>query len=153
LSLAISSLLREGRAEAAIRLLADAENHGTIAAWATCDQVATSLLHLGRPVLARSIWQRASAPPSPAARQARIAASELAALDFPAAQRSYEAALVLDPDLGEAWLGLALLQTEQGDASGVLAASREGLRRELTPEQKSFLRFLGALAAPYAAHP
>jgi tetratricopeptide (TPR) repeat protein len=153
LSRVVSSLLQEGRAEAATRLFAEAENRGVRAGWATCDRVATTLLHLGRPAEARRIWESTTDPPSPALRLAHIAASELAAMDFPTAERSYQAARALDPGLGETWLGLALLYTERGDPAEALTASREGLRRALTPEQKSFLRFVEALAAPYAPHP
>ena len=152
LSHAVSTLLQAGRAEAATRLFAEAENRGIRAPWVTCDRAATALLHLGRPAEARRIWERSTDPPSPALRLARIAASQLAVLDFPAAEHSYQAALALDPELGETWLGLALLHTQRGDPVQVSIASREGLRRALTPEQKSFLRFVEALAAPHAPH-
>jgi tetratricopeptide (TPR) repeat protein len=144
------SLLEQGRAEAAHRLLADADNRGIRADWATCDRVATTLLHLGRPAEARRIWEQTADPPSPALRLTHIAAAELAMLDFSAADHTYQAALAVDPQLGEAWLGLALLHTQRGNAAEALTASREGLRRQLTPEQQSFLRFVEALAAPYA---
>ena len=150
LSRAVSGLLLDGRAEAAVRLFAAAENRRIRADRATRDRVATTLLYLGRPSEARGIWERTVDPPSQAARLAHIAASELAELDFTAAERSYQASLALDPNLGETWLGLALLHTERGDAAETLKASREGLRRTLTPEQRSFLRFVEALAAPYA---
>jgi Tfp pilus assembly protein PilF len=86
-------------------------------------------------------------------RLTRIAASEMAMLDFRAAEHTYQAALALDPGLGETWLGLALLHTQRGDPAEAVTASREGLRRALTPEQRSFLRFVEALAAPYAPNP
>jgi tetratricopeptide (TPR) repeat protein len=150
LSRAVFALLRDGRAESAARLFAEAENRGIRAAWTTSDRVATALLLLGRPADARRIWERTKDPPSPAARLAHIAASELAALDFTAAENSYRAALALDPGFGEIWLGLALLHTQRGDPVAALTDSREGLRRTLTPEQRSFLQTLESLATPYA---
>ena len=67
--------------------------------------MATTQLYLGRPAAARRIWERASDAPSPGLLLARIAASELAALDFSAAERTYKKALELDPGLVEAWIG------------------------------------------------
>ena len=86
-------------------------------------------------------------------RLARLAACELAALDFAVAERTYRAALGLDPGLGEARFGLALLHAQRGNAAEVLAAARQGLKQPLTLAQHSFLRNLEALAAPYAAGP
>ena len=151
LSRAGSNLLRQARAEAATPLLAEAENRGIGDPWLTCDRVATTLMYLGRPAEARRVWERATDPPSPALRLAHIAASELAELNFPAAEHTYQAARALDPGLGETWLGLALLYTQRGDPAEALMASREGLRRARTPEQRHFLRFIEALASPLCA--
>ena len=128
------------------------DRRGDRSAWTTSDREATILLYRGRPAEARRLWERAIDPPSPALRLARIATADLAAMDFPAAKRSFRAALALDPSLVETWLGVALLHTQQGDPAEALTASREGLRRPLTPEQSSFLRFVEALTAPYASH-
>jgi hypothetical protein len=115
--------------------------------------VAATLLHLGHPAQARRVWASAAEPPAPALRLARLATAELAALDFTAAERTYRAALEVDPALGEAWFGLAVLHTQRGDAPAVLAAARQGLKHALTPAQDLLLRDLQALAAPYAAVP
>jgi tetratricopeptide (TPR) repeat protein len=150
LSRAISILLRDGRAEAAGHLLAEAENRGVRAAWETRDRVATTQLYLGRPATARRIWERSTDAPSPGLLLARIAASELATLDFSAAERAYQKALELDPGLGEAWIGLALLYTQRGDAAKAMTASSEGLRRRISPAQSTFLRLVETLADPSA---
>jgi tetratricopeptide (TPR) repeat protein len=121
--------------------------------WPACDRVATTLLHLGHPAEARRVWASAADPPAPALRLARLAAADLAALDFAAAERTYRAALELDPALSEAWVGLAVLHTERGDAAAVLAAAHRGLKHPLTPAQDVLLRDLEALAAPYAPLP
>jgi tetratricopeptide (TPR) repeat protein len=147
LSRTLAGLLQEGRALAAVRLFAEAENRGIIPEWSACDRVATTLLHLGRPADARRIWEQTPDPPSQALQLARIATAELVALDFSNAERTYRAALKLDPGLGEAWFGLALLHTERGERSGALAACREGLRQSLTAAQTTFLEGLRTLAA------
>ncbi len=121
--------------------------------WPECDRVAATLLRLGHPAKARRVWASAEDPPAPALRLARLATADLAALDFAAAERTYRAALELDPALGEAWFGLAVLHTERGDAAAVLAAARQGRKHSLTPPQDVLLRDLEALAAPYAALP
>jgi tetratricopeptide (TPR) repeat protein len=148
LSRTLADLLQEGRALAAVRLFAEGENRGIVPEWSTCDRVATTLLHLGRPADARRIWEQTPDPPSQALQLARIATAELVALNFPNAERTYRAALKLDPGLGEAWFGLALLYTERGERSGALAACREGLRQPLTAAQTMFLEGLQTLAAP-----
>jgi tetratricopeptide (TPR) repeat protein len=147
LSLAIAGLLRQGRAEAAARLFDMAEARGITAEWPARDRVATVLLYLGRPAEAGRVWERAPNAPSPALRLARIATAELAALDDPAAEKTYRAALKLDPSLCEAWFGLALLYTERGDPSEALTAAREGLRQNPTSVQSSFLLGVESLVA------
>ena len=107
--------------------------------WPTCDRVATTLLHLGRPDEARRIWDRAGAPPSPARKASRLATAALAEQDFAAAKDGYELALNLDPSLGEAWFGLALLHAQLGEAAEMLAACEEGLRQKPTPPQRASL--------------
>ena len=133
---------REGRA-----VVRGGRRSGISPLWATSDQVAGALLHLGRPAEARQIWECASDPPSPAIKLTRLATAALAALDFAMAETSYRAALDVDPARGEAWFGLALLHTQRGDAAGALAAARQGLRQALTPAQASFLRGIETLTA------
>ncbi len=132
---------------------AEADGRGNRPDWPACDRAAATLLHLGHPAEARRVWAGAADPPAPALRLARLAAADLATLDFAAAERTYRAALKLDPGLGEAWFGLAVLHTERGDAAAVLTAARQGLKQPLTPAQDALLRDLEALAAPYAAVP
>ena len=144
----LTALLRDGRPETAIALLAEAERRGIVASWSACDRVAVALLLLGRPDEARRTWERAIDPPSTALQSSRIATAALAALDFPTAEGAYRAALKRDPGLGEAWFGLALLHAQRGDAAEALAACREDLRRPLTPAQRTFLQSIEALVAP-----
>jgi cytochrome c-type biogenesis protein CcmH/NrfG len=83
-------------------------------------------------------------------RLSRLASVALASLDFSGAEKLYRAAVQLDGGLGEAWLGLAVLYTERGDARATVDAARAALRCPLTLPQKTFLRDLEALVAPYA---
>jgi tetratricopeptide (TPR) repeat protein len=147
LSRAVRELLQGGRPEAAVGLFAEAEGDGFAASWPASDQAALTMLHLGRPAEARRTWERAANPPSRALLLARIASADLAALDFSGAEQTYRAALELDPGLGEAWFGLALLHAERGDAAETRAAAAQGLRHSLTPAQETFMRRIGALAS------
>ena len=153
LARAIATLIEEGRPEAAVGMFDEGRRQGIEPSWSVCDRVAVALLHLGRPAQASRIWERATAPPSPALKLARIATAAFAAFDFESALRSYRSALDLDPHLGEAWFGVALLHTERGDAKAALVAAREGARRRLTPAQKVFLTGIEALVAPSADEP
>ena len=146
LARAVAELIRRRRPEAAVRLWDEAEDRGIAAPWAGRDRVALALLHLGRAAEARGVWLGAVDPPSPAVRSARLAAAALAALDFPAARREYRAALEQQPDLGEAWFGLALLHVQLGEADEALAACRAGRKCPLTPPQEAFLIRLERLA-------
>jgi tetratricopeptide (TPR) repeat protein len=152
LSRAVAEHLRRGRAEAAARLFAAAEDRGIVPPWTTCDRAAVALLHLGRPAEARRIWERAADPPSPALRLTRVATAALAALDFATAEQTYRAALQLDAAQGEAWFGLALLHTQRGEATAARAAAQRGLlARAGSPAQTAFLRELARLAARFAS--
>jgi tetratricopeptide (TPR) repeat protein len=131
--------LRHGRTLGAIELVRQAEARGIALPWKLADRVAITHLHLGEPDEARRYWERAHAPPSPALRLARIAQAELALTDIEAAEKRFRAALGLDPRLGEAWFGLALLELQSGDADATLAACRAGLSCALTEPQREVL--------------
>ena len=146
LSRAVAELIGRRRPEAAVQLWYEAEGRGIAAPWAARDRVALALLHLGRPAEARGVWLGAADSPSPAVRSARLAAAAIAALDFPAARRDYRAALDQQPDLGEAWFGLALMHVQLGEADEALAACRTGRKSHLTPPQEAFLIRLERLA-------
>jgi tetratricopeptide (TPR) repeat protein len=141
----VTELLRRGRSEKAVGLFAEALELGISPFWETSDQVALAHLHLGRPAMARKIWEQAIDPPSAAIRLARLATASLAALDFATASRTYLAALELDRTLSEAWFGLTLLNTQRGDAAEALDAARNGLRHSCTPAQASFFHCIEAL--------
>jgi tetratricopeptide (TPR) repeat protein len=149
----VTGLLTLGRPEAAVRLFEAAEDQHADPLWSTCDRVAAALLHLGRPLEARRVWVRAAAAPSPALRQARLATAALAALDFSAAEQGYRAALRLDADTGEAWVGLALLYTQRAEAASSLAAARAALGQPITPPQKALMLAIERFVEPYATSP
>jgi pentatricopeptide repeat protein len=143
----IAELLQAGRFEAVFACFADAEARGIEPDWVTGDRVGTTLLHLGQPAAARRIWERAAGVPSTALRASRIATAALASEDFEAAKEGYESALELDPGLGEAWFGLALLHTQRGDAREASAACEGGLRQSLSEAQAAAIRVLQSLCA------
>jgi tetratricopeptide (TPR) repeat protein len=93
--------------------------------WVVADRVAGACMHLGRPKLARRVWQRAKNPPSEAMYQTRLADSFWVERDFDAAIRHYEAARRCDPRLIEPCLSLAWLYTERGNADAALDACRD----------------------------
>jgi tetratricopeptide (TPR) repeat protein len=109
------------------------------------------LVHLGQPLTARLVWQRAAGTLPEALRQTRIATASLVAQEFLAARTSYESALKLDPALGEAWFGLALLHTQLGEALEALAACATGLRLSPTEAQAAVLKRLQDVARPQSA--
>ena len=143
----IAELLQAGRFEAVYACYADAEARGIKADWATGDRVGTTLLQLGEPAAARRIWERAAGAPSPALRLSRIATAALASQDFQAAKVGYESALELDPGLGEAWFGLALLHTQRGDAKEASAACEGGLGPTPSEAQAGAIRVFQSLCA------
>lgn len=148
LSSAIAELLHRGRAEEAVRIFEQAEKSGLKPPWAVRDRVAWTLLHLGWPAEARQIWDRSADAPSTAVRLVRIAATALAAQDFPAAASLYHGALQVDPESVEAWFGLALLHTQLGDAAEAVATARDCRRLPISPSELLFLRGVESLAAP-----
>ncbi len=125
---AVDSLIAKGQPETAVRLFADGVRNGIEPSWLLTDKVAATLLHLGRPIEARKLWEQADSPPSQAQQLTRIATSAVAAFNFETAIRVYGLALDLDPSLPEAWFGLALSHTQQGNAGAALAAARAGLK-------------------------
>ncbi len=108
--------------------------------WPAADRLAVNYLHLGDPDSARSAWDKATGPMSPALRLTRLAEADLAALDARAAAARSHNALELDPKLGEAWLVLAIANLDLGRAADALAACRDGLKRELTDAHSPGLR-------------
>ena len=143
--------LRHGRTLAAIELVRQAEARGIALPWKLADRVATAHLYLGEPAQARKYWERAHVPPSTALRLARIAQAELASTDFDAAEKTFRAALLLDPRLGEAWFGLALLELQLGHADATLAVCQQGLSCTLTEPQREALLKIKTLVDRFAS--
>jgi tetratricopeptide (TPR) repeat protein len=96
--------------------------------WEISDRLATIYLHLGEPDRAIRTWTAARNPPNEAVRNARIAAARLASGDFAGARSSYDAAIKLNPNLFESLFGLAMLETDEGNAPAALDAFRAALK-------------------------
>ena len=101
---------------------------------------------------ARRAWLEAASPPSSALRAARVADADLAAWDIDGADAGYRRALTIDHDLAEAWVGLALIALERGQAGEALKAGRAALRLMTVtePRRRTLLEGIVALAAAYA---
>ncbi len=147
----LAELLEQGRVEAVTRWFEGASDRGIVFDWAASDRIATALMHLGQPSTARLVWQCAAGALAEALRQSRVATAALAAQEFPAARAGYESALKLDPALGEAWFGLALLHTQLGEAPEALAACESGLRLSPTDARAAALKALQDVSRPQSA--
>ena len=121
--------------------------------WDWADRLATIRLHLGEPSRARSIWLAAKAGAPAAPRLARIAATYLVEGDFEEARRSYREAIAADPDSFEAHYGLALLESDAGDADPATAEARLAVRSARNDHSRSAARSIFDLASPYIKKP
>jgi tetratricopeptide (TPR) repeat protein len=119
----VASMLAAGRAGSAADLLERAYPSGT-RPWEITDRIATLRLHLGEAERARTLWQKAPAPPRPAVRSARVAVTYLVEGSFDEARRLYQDALRDDADLFEAQYGLAVLEEDAGRAFEALRHAR-----------------------------
>jgi hypothetical protein len=159
-----SALARDSRDEPAraslaatlaLRGLTDAPRapapRGPALPWAVADRLAGHYLHLGRPEEARRTWLDAANPPA-ALREARLADAALAAWDLDAAAAGYRRALATDPDLADAWVGLALAALEDGQAGVALDAAHAVLRTAapIEPRRRTLLEGIAALCADHA---
>ena len=115
--------------------------------WPLAERLAIAEMHVGDPRTARAIWERSLDAPSEALRLARIGDASLASFDFQGAETSYRRALELDPELGEAWYGKALLCLLEGKADEVLRACRTGKTLPLSEPQLHGLRAFEEVAA------
>src|SRR5262249_25653657 len=110
--------------------------------WDLADKVAGACLHLGQPALARQLWQLATAPPSEAIRQSRLADACWVGRDFEAASLHYEEARRLNSRLAGPRWALALLFARLGKAGPALTVCREALALSLEPGLRSELETL-----------
>jgi tetratricopeptide (TPR) repeat protein len=145
-----TQLVRDGRSEAAARVLQEAESRGSPAwSWAFAEQAAGLYMHLGRPADARRAWEAAADCPSEALRRCRVAGTFWVERDFAEALRLFEEARDADPQSAEACWGLAMLHAQLGDAGPALAACTDGLRRQPNERQRADLEGVQQLVRPY----
>jgi tetratricopeptide (TPR) repeat protein len=146
----VGDLLARGRAATAADYLERASAPES-RPWDETDRIATLRLHLGEPAAARAIWQKAPAPPKPAVRQARVAATLLVEGSFDRAREEYHGAIKADPELFEAHYGLAVLEQDAGRADDALKAARRAVATAPTEFARSAARSVVATVTPYAS--
>jgi hypothetical protein len=141
---ALVRLLEARRPEAAARFV---EQAGADVSWPwpVADRAAGACLQLGRPKLARRLWEQAARPPSEAARLARVGATYLVERDFAAAVRTYQPARRLDPQSTDVLIPLAWLHAETGDGRAASSTCREVLTLRVTEVQQAELQGLQRL--------
>ncbi len=142
------SLLAEGRAATTADLLERAYSPAE-RSWDQTDLLATIRLHLGRPDLARALWQAAGTVPRPAVREARIAVTYLVQGDFDTARTHYRAAIAAEPELFEAHYGLAVLERDAGRAQEALRAAIAAEKAAVSDLARSTALEMIAFVKPY----
>ncbi|MDB5349887.1 MAG: hypothetical protein JWN86_1134 [Planctomycetota bacterium] len=144
-----TSLLADGRAETAADLLERAYTPAE-RTWDQTDLLATIRLHLGRPDLARALWQGAVTVPRPAVRDARVAVTYLVQGDLDSARSNFRAAIAAEPNLFEAHYGLAILERDAGRADGALSAAMAAEAAASSDLARAAAREIVAFVRPYA---
>lgn len=152
LDAAVTTLLGQGRAASAAALLERAypERSRT---WPVADRLATLWLHVGEPLKARAAWLSVSDPPRPALAAARIGMTYLVTDEPAAAASRFTEATRLEPDLFEAWYGLALAEQDLARADAARAAAARAGEIAPTAIAREAARTIEALAAPFASDP
>jgi tetratricopeptide (TPR) repeat protein len=117
--------------------------------WQVSDRLAGACMSVGRPALARQVWQSATQPPSEALRCNRLGDSLWVERHHEQAERYYEQAHRLDPGLGLPCWGLAWLGAQQGRAGAALRACRQGLALPLSARLREELQLLTGLLQPH----
>jgi tetratricopeptide (TPR) repeat protein len=148
----LSTLLAHGRVRSAAEFLERAYPPERLP-WEVSDRLGTLWLHLGEPVRARNAWEKALTP-SPALvalRAARVAVTHLVEGDFEPARRRYREALATDPDLFEAYYGLAVLEQDAGRADAAMAAANAASAVAPDDVARSAVGAIRTLVRPYSA--
>jgi hypothetical protein len=69
---------------------------------------------------------------------------------FDAARQNYKEALAVEPDLFEAWYGLAVLEQDAGRAAEALTAARQAATAASGDVERSAAETIATLVGPYA---
>jgi tetratricopeptide (TPR) repeat protein len=149
LDAAVHELLSQGRAASAADLLARAYPERS-RPWEVADRIGTLWLHVGRPEDARAAWRAAVDPPRPALVASRIGMTYLVTDEPAEAARHFEQATQLEPNLFEAWYGLALAEQDLGRADAAVRAAARAVETAPTDIARSAARTVQRLAEPFA---
>lgn len=108
--------------------------------WHLVDRLAATWMHLGRPELARSLWQTSDQAPSAAARLARLADAWWVEGDLAKAEQGYRAAIDAERAHADSHWALAMLYADRGAAADTRRACAEALRCNLPDPQRDEVR-------------
>ncbi len=112
------------------------EAAGRALTWSEAEPRALALLNLGSPVQARTLFERATNPPSPALRTCRRAETYLAEWNLNEAEVAFQRALEQDATQGQAWYGLCLTRLHAGKRVELVDACHHALAGALTTAQR-----------------
>jgi hypothetical protein len=113
--------------------------------WQLVDQLAATWMQLGRPEVARALWEASDRAPSSAARLSRVADTWWVEGDLAKAERDYRAAIEADSGHPDSRWALAMLYADQGAAVQARLACIEALECDLADPQREELRAVLAM--------
>ncbi len=142
----VDDLIRQGLAATAAEWTLSSKANVSDWDWRIVDCLAAAWMHLGRPELARALWQQAERAPAEAERFSRLGDTWRVEGEATKAEQYYRKALKVDPKHGDALWALAMLYAEQGLAAKTRSACQAALewdlpdarQRELAPSCRSF---------------
>ncbi len=148
----VNDLLAHGRAQSSAEYLERAGASET-RSWDDANRIATLWLHLGEPARARLAWQKAVNPPRRGVREARVGVTYLVEQAFEPARAAFRAAIATDPELFEAYYGLAVLEQDAGRAAEALTAARQAVKLAPNDTGRSQAQSVVTIVTPYAHAP
>lgn len=136
----VGDLIRQGLAATAAEWARSSNASVSRWEWRILDCLAAAWMHLGRPELARTLWQEAEGAPSEAERFSRLGDTWWVQGELAKAEQYYRRALETNRKYADAHWALAMLYAEQGRAAETRAACRAALETDLPEARDQELR-------------
>ena len=136
----VGDLIRQGLAATAAEWALSSKANVSDWDWRIVDCLAAAWMHLGRPELARALWQEAEHAPSEAERFSRLGDAWWVEDELDKAAQRYRRALEIEPKHADALWALAMLYAERGQADKTRAACQEALACDLPEVREQELR-------------